>query len=81
MKDETNDILLVRKELEDQLSKHDWYYGYSDDIRVWRKGKEQSDNITNLYKKYISLTGDKKEADRIYNTYAPDDCKILEVKP
>lgn len=27
------------REFYDELEKHDWYYSYSDDHRVWKKGE------------------------------------------
>lgn len=35
--------------------KHDWYYGMSDDSRVYRIGKMQSDAIRAMMRKYPSL--------------------------
>ena len=31
--------------LENLLSKHDWYYEYSDDHRAWSKGRDQAEEI------------------------------------
>lgn len=30
------------------LDGHDWYYDYSDDIRVWRHGKEVRSKLTKI---------------------------------
>jgi len=34
--------------LYDQLKGHDWYYGYSDDHRVWKKGQRRHDHLRRL---------------------------------
>jgi hypothetical protein len=36
------------KSLYNQLHWHDWYYEYSDDHRVWKKGQIQHDHLRNL---------------------------------
>jgi hypothetical protein len=30
------------------LEQHDWYYEYSDDFSVWRRGQRQKSQINNL---------------------------------
>lgn len=49
---------------------HDWYYDYSDDGRVWRKGLEEQTNIRNMLKTFEGkgLGGVAKE---IYDYHAP----------
>jgi hypothetical protein len=36
------------KTLYDQLKGHDWYYGYSDDHRVWKRGQRRQDHLRKL---------------------------------
>lgn len=38
------------KKLKTLLKRHDWYFDYSDDGRVWREGKRQKDEIDALVK-------------------------------
>ena len=51
------------------LATHDWYYAFSDDHSVYRRGKGVDDKILGLAKQ---IDPDYK----IFNEYAPDDCKI-----
>lgn len=32
----------------DQLSKHDWYWDFSDDHRVWRRGSDEQGRLENI---------------------------------
>jgi hypothetical protein len=34
-----------------QLKGHDWYYGYSDDHRMWKRGRERQQHLEALVKK------------------------------
>jgi hypothetical protein len=34
--------MLTRSEFGKKLRNHDWYFGYSDDHRVWKRGQEAS---------------------------------------
>lgn len=54
----------VPQDVWDKLSRHDWYYGYSDDIAVYRGGKESeqvikellsSHDASPLFEEYIKL--------------------------
>ena len=36
------------KTLYDQLKGHDWYYGYSDDHRVWKRGQRMQNHLRKL---------------------------------
>ena len=52
---------------ENLLKHHDWFYAYSDDHRVWRKGQDVEDNIDRLYK---SCSKENKEkANLLYKKY------------
>lgn len=42
---------------------HDWYYEYSDDGRVWRKGRDQ-------YEKLQSMVAKHEEYRAIYRSWA-----------
>ena len=33
---------MIRKDFADALRRHDWYYAYSDDHSVWRRGRDQA---------------------------------------
>ena len=33
---------MTRKDFADALRRHDWYYSYSDDHRVWRRGQDET---------------------------------------
>lgn len=34
----------------EMLDHHDWHYDYSDDINVWRRGKDQYKTLTHMAK-------------------------------
>ena len=46
------------------LQKHDWHYQYSDDHRVWTRGRDEAAAIADLKRK-VDPTGE------IYRQYAP----------
>ena len=69
-----DDVLLVRKELEESLKRHDWYYDYSDDGGVWRAGQRSYERISSLMIKYAKLMG-QEAADEIWNANCPEDFK------
>lgn len=50
------------EEFMNMLERHDWYYAYSDDHRVWTKGREESDAI------YKAMTDDV-ELRELYRNY------------
>lgn len=39
---------LTIKQFYDILSQHDWYYQYSDDHNVWKRGQEESSRIRQI---------------------------------
>lgn len=39
-----------REDYQRLLENHDWYYGYSDDHKAWRKGQAESDQLRQLAK-------------------------------
>jgi hypothetical protein len=50
------------KELYELLKKHDWYYEYSDDFTVWRKGHRNKTLINTMCNK-------SKEHEKLYWDY------------
>ena len=52
------------KDYYDMLEKHDWYYSYSDDHKVWMRGNkaqdlleelaEESEEFKDLYENYMA---------------------------
>jgi tRNA G26 N,N-dimethylase Trm1 len=57
--------------LEEKLQQHDWYYQYSDDHRVWKRGSEQSKVIQNLIKELQEL-GYGDQAEKLFHKYLND---------
>ena len=55
-------------ELENLLSNHDWFYMYSDDHRVWRKGTDQAGEIRRQIDICCGL-GLSEEANQLYEHY------------
>ena len=56
--------------LNQKLLTHDWYYMYSDDSGVYRRGMEQADDIRALMTQAKSL-GCELRAKTLYNGYKP----------
>ncbi len=54
--------------LESLLKTHDWYYQYSDDHRVWTKGRERADEIQRQLSICCGL-GLDAIAQELYNKY------------
>ena len=50
------------------LARHDWFYQYSDDYSVWRRGQEASDRIQGLIQQHPEL----KE---VYTTYVAENVR------
>jgi len=61
--------------LEMKVKSHDWYYQYSDDHRMWVRGKDQRHVIDNMMKELFA-EGLEAEAVEIYNANCPDDYRI-----
>lgn len=53
---------MTLEEYELRLKKHDWYFRYSDDARVFRAGQEEE-------KKLLETSLKSKEHEKIYITY------------
>lgn len=56
--------------LENLLSTHDWYYAYSDDHRVWQRGRDQSNDIQALMTLCIN-EGVGPEARELFRQHKP----------
>ena len=56
--------------LESLLKTHDWFYQYSDDHRVWKKGSDQEDEIRRQ-KDICCGLGLDSVANELYNKYRP----------
>ena len=61
---------MTLEEFEQLLKAHDWTYNYSDDHRVWTKGREQANNIAKA-RKLLDEKGLKEEADKLHYKYTP----------
>lgn len=57
---------MTEQQYRDKLQHHDWYYNYSDDASVWRKGFEADKELQAAQK---SLDPDYK----IWNEYCPQE--------
>lgn len=58
----------IRIEYENLLKHHDWWFEFSEDFSVWKKGKRELEIITHLQKVI-----DKDSV--LWDTYAPDEMK------
>lgn len=58
------------EEFEALLRDHDWYYDYSDDHRVWQRGKAKGLMIMSARQELIEQ-GFDKQAEELYNKYCP----------
>jgi hypothetical protein len=56
-------------DLETRLKSHDWWYAYSDDSRKYNRGESNWSEITKMIK---GMKGNK-EAEKLWNKYAPKD--------
>lgn len=61
---------MTLEEFEQLLKAHDWTYNYSDDHRVWTRGREQANNIAKA-RKLLDEKGLKEEADKLHYKYTP----------
>ena len=66
MQDQTNQELL--QAYKDALAKHDWYYQYSDDPYVYRKGQRTASTIRECKFKCIKA-GLEKEVEEVYQQF------------
>lgn len=58
------------EELSRKCALHDWYYDYSDDHSVWKRGVASRDEILRLRTELINL-GAKEQADEIFYKHCP----------
>ena len=63
LQEDLSETVKKKKQLEDLLKKHDWFYFYSDDSRAYRKGTEEQSVI----RKLIDEIG--KDGMKLYKTY------------
>ena len=56
------------KLLESLLAKHDWYYDWSDDMRVYERGRDQKREITALANK-LRQEGYTEQVTALYEAY------------
>lgn len=52
------------------LKGHDWYYSYSDDHRVWDRGRQASERIGSLMEQYTAEAGARAAAE-LWNSHCP----------
>lgn len=57
-------------DLEQKLKAHDWYYDYSDDGSVYRKGRDQSDEIHKLSRQ-LRAAGQQDAVEALIKKYSP----------
>ena len=57
-------------ELAQKLQYHDWYYNYSDDHSVWRRGEERSAQIQSEMK-YLNSLGLEEQTKALWEQYCP----------
>ena len=65
-----SDFVQLLHDFKEACSRHDWYYNYSDDHRVWQKGSKQSAEINSMLKE-LKEHGLGDKAQEIYKEYAP----------
>lgn len=58
---------LAVDKLREALESHDWHYERSDDPKVYRRGRDESDTIRDL----MNSIGDSQMATSLYNKYCP----------
>jgi hypothetical protein len=56
------------EEYKNRLKHHDWYYDYSDDGSVWRRGSAERSALNDFQEKFDPLAV-------IWNSLAPEDFK------
>lgn len=58
-------------QLRDLCATHDWYYSFSDDQRVWKKGNTQI-NLIRECMLALQEQGMGKQAKQIYENWKPE---------
>lgn len=65
-----NDVSKQLQELESLLKEHDWYYMYSDDHSVWKKGVEERKIIGELTARLVYVEGLSDVVNALYVRYS-----------
>jgi hypothetical protein len=60
----------MREDLIKALKSHDWYYQYSDNYKVWDRGRLQRQRINEMVSQ-AKGEGWGDEAEELYNQYKP----------
>jgi hypothetical protein len=63
--------------LRTELKRHDWYYDYSDDGGVWRRGKAHRTQIDSMFAAFKARVGHGR-AHALWNECAPKDFHVVE---
>jgi hypothetical protein len=66
------EIKAMEDNLRAEMIRHDWYFDYSDDGRVWRRGNEHREKIATMFESYKAQIG-VKAAVAFWNQHAPKD--------
>ncbi len=59
----------ILTQLREALARHDWYYNYSDDYSVYRRGSENASRIQELRRK-AQAAGVGEQASALYEAAA-----------
>jgi hypothetical protein len=70
-----DDVLIVRKELEEALKQRDWYYNCSGDNSLWYRCRSNYVRVLSLMNRYAKMMG-QEAADEIWNANCPNNLKI-----
>lgn len=63
-------MMTLLDQFEKALAGHDWYFQYSDDHRVWYRGKNDMENIISMNKQ-LDAAGLSAEATALVNKHKP----------
>lgn len=66
----TPEIAAELKRLESLCAAHDWYFDFSDDHSVWKRGQRESDAIMAIQRSMIAQ-GFGAEAKAVVDKYIP----------
>ncbi len=64
---ENAEFLMI--ELENMMQMHDWYYHFSDDHSVWKRGQAQASEIL-VKATYLRVNGKEEEVKALYDKYS-----------
>jgi hypothetical protein len=68
-----SDFMELLKQFSKACQTHDWFYQYSDDHRVWKKGHSQRASINSLHTQ-LKEHGLGDKATEIFEKYRPKGC-------